>query len=96
MFVLKKGENKNGENQDTIKAGKEKPVVRAYQGLCQAALGQPVEARASLEQALENAGADIRVLRTVRDGYHILRDSSREQELKELIGKKGKPAGSNE
>jgi serine/threonine protein kinase/Flp pilus assembly protein TadD len=73
------------QTQDRLGAGGEKALVRAYQGLFRAALGQQAEARQDLEQAVKEAGVDVSVLGIVRNGYNLLADPGRVKTLDNLI-----------
>ena len=73
------------QTQDSLSAGGEKALVRAYQGLCRAALGQEQEARRDLERAQNEAGLDMQVLGRVYDGYKLLGDSGRAAEVQQYM-----------
>jgi tetratricopeptide (TPR) repeat protein len=73
------------QTQDRLSAGGERALVRAYQGLFRAALGQQAEARQDLEQAVKEAGVDVSVLGVVRNGYNLLADAGRVVALDQLI-----------
>jgi serine/threonine protein kinase/Tfp pilus assembly protein PilF len=73
------------QTQDSLSAGAENARVRAYQGLCRAALGQTDEARYDLERAQKEAGLDMITLRIVYDGYKLLGDGTLATEVERFM-----------
>ena len=73
--------------RDELHVNKENALARAYEGLCLAELGQREEAIASLNQAKNLAGLDMRVLRVVYDGFLILKDDNGRKELLKMMAK---------
>ena len=69
----------------SIKRSGERTLARAYQGLCEAALGRAQEAREDLNTAREEAGLDLNVLRIVYHGFQILHDNERAREVEKLM-----------
>ena len=60
-------------------------LLRAYRGQCLGALDREEDARRDLEQAKSEAGLNMQVLRVVLDGYRLLGDSKRVEEIQKLM-----------
>jgi tetratricopeptide (TPR) repeat protein len=71
---------------DALKEGGERPLHRASRGLCLAALvGHEEEARKDLEKALAEAPDDLQILNIVLDGYIMLGDRQRVEQIRALM-----------
>lgn len=75
---------------DALSAGGEKALLRAFHGLCLAALGNEKGARSDLELARKEAVDNFLVLAKVRDGYVVLGDKARAAEIREIMRQGGK------
>jgi tetratricopeptide (TPR) repeat protein len=70
---------------DALTAGGERPLHRASRGLCLAALHRNEEARKDLEQAQAEAPDDLQILGIVLDGYFMMGDQQRVEQIRALL-----------